>query len=230
MKRLLLTACILCIVTALIPLRGRLTKQYTPDWKQESMTYLPGDVAIRPALLGYETTFAHYLWIRTIIYFGGHRMTDKTYRWIIPMLDMITKLCPWFYPAYEFGGLMVPDVCNNPDAARILLERGMTYLGSSRWNIAFYLGTIYLRYYDDRLTAAQYFGRAAFAQNAPREKLLAMAETFYKQGSSEETSLPLLYFLYQTSENPEVRSYLADKINTLLKASSVDDSNTLPIR
>ena len=38
---------------------------------------------------------------------------------------------------------MIPDLCRNPDASRAILERGIFYLGDTRWNIAFYLGTIY---------------------------------------------------------------------------------------
>jgi hypothetical protein len=179
------------------------------------MTYLPDNDGIKPALLGFETTLAHYLWIRTILYFGGHLMTDANYPWLIDMIDIITKLCPWFYPAYEFGGLMIPDICNNPAAARILLERGLTHLGDTKWNLAFYLGMIYYKYYDDRKTAAQYIARASFAKGAPREKLISMAQVFYTQAGSTDEALLFLLFTHNTSENPEVRKYLADKIREL---------------
>ena len=184
-------------------------------WKRESMTYLPQGDRIKPFLLGFETTLAHYLWIRTVLYFGGHQMTDNDYPWLIDMLDGITRLCPWFYPAYEFAGLMVPEVCGNPGAARVLLERGLTYLGGTRWNIAFYMGSLYLNSYHDRKTAAEYMARAAFTPGAPREKLVALANAFYTQAGSPAEALRLLTFAYNNSDNPEVRRHLAEKIRAV---------------
>jgi hypothetical protein len=188
------------------------------QWQQESLTYLPQGDRIKPALLGFETTVAHYLWIRTVIYFGGHRMTDNNYQRLVDMLDNITRLCPWFYPAYEFAGLIVPDVCNNPGAARILLERGMTYLGATKWNLAFHAGVICIKYYDDRSAAARYIARAAMVPGAPREKLVSMANAFYSQSGQFQEGLAFLYFAYENSDNPEVRRQYAEKILKLQQA------------
>ena len=190
------------------------------NWKQESMTYLPRGDLIKPWLLGFETTVAHYLWIKTVLYFGGHRMKDQDYRWLIDMIDAISRLCPWFYPAYEFAAVIVPDVTDNPEAARIILERGLGTLGAKKWNIAFHLGVLYLKYYDDRKTAAQYISRAALTPGAPRLKLASMASTFFNQAGSADDGLRLLMFAYETTDNPDVRRHLAEKIRTLRDGSS----------
>ena len=211
----LFIAVIIAIATAINFLQSGLHRITGPQWQQESMTYLPHGERIEPTLLGFETTVAHYLWIRTILYFGGHTITDKQYPWLIDMLDIITRLCPWFYPAYEFAGLMVPDVCRNPEAARIILERGLTHLGATKWNIAFYIGTIHLRYYNDRKTAAHYIARAAMTPGAPREKLATMANAFFTQAGSFQEGMRFLLFAYETSGNPEVRRHLAVKIKEL---------------
>jgi hypothetical protein len=195
--------------------------RYTgPSWRQESMTYLPRGERIKPALLGFETTVAHYLWIRTVLYFGGHRLTDKSYPWLIDMLDIITRLCPWFYPAYEFAGLMVPDVCGNPEAARIILERGLTYLVATKWNVAFNMGMLHFLYYGDKKTAAECFARAAMAKGAPRDKLTTMANAFYTQAGSPAEGYRFLLFAYETSDNPDVRRHLAQKINELQRGEA----------
>lgn len=202
-------------VTVILFLNGELRRATGPQWHRESLTYLPGGERLKPVFLGFETTVAHYLWIRTIIYFGGHAMSDKEYPRLINMVDVITRLCPWFYPAYEFAGVMLPDVCNNPEAARILLERGLTTIGDRKWNVAFTMGVIYLRYYNDRKTAAHYIARAAMVPNAPREKLTAMANTFYRQAGYENEGLLFLLFSYENADNPEVRRYLAEQIESL---------------
>jgi len=214
MKTVLLIVCMLLVFVGLYPLRNSLKQQCGPQWQQESMTYLPGSSTIKPALLGFETTFAHYLWIRTVLYFGGHKMGDNQYPWIISMLDIITKLCPTFYPAYEFGGLLLPDICNNPEAARILLERGITHLGTRKWNLAFYLGMLYYKRYDDRILAAQNIARGAFVKGAPQAKLLSLAQALYTQAGSKQEALQLLAFSYSTTENPEVKVFLAEKLKT----------------
>ena len=107
------------------------------------------------------------------------------------------------------------DVCDDPEAARVLLERGMSYLGATRWNIGFNLGVIYLNYYDDRKTAAEYIARAARTPGAPRVKLATMASAFFSQSGSPAEGMQLLTFAYETSDNPEVRRYLAEKILAL---------------
>ncbi len=215
LRRVLVVVLLVVVGAGTAAFQNDLRRLTGPDWKLESMTYLPRGDLIKPWLLGFETTLAHYLWIKTLLYFGGHRMTDNDYRWLISMIDGITRLCPWFYPAYEFAGIIVPDVCDNPEAARILLERGMWYLGATKWNIGFNIGIIYLKYYDDRKTAAEYIARAALTPGAPRVKLATMANAFFSQSGSPNEGLDFLVFAYETSDNPEVRKYLAEKILSL---------------
>jgi hypothetical protein len=192
--------------------QASLLKLTGTTWKKESLTYLPGDERIKPALLGFETTVAHYLWIRTIIYFGGHYVTDRDYRWLINMVDIITKLDPYFYPAYEFAGLIIPDVCKNPDAARVILQRGLTYLGKTKWNIPFYLGMLYYEHYDDKETAALYISMASKVPSEQSAKLAAIAASFYNQAGKRDTALKFLSFMYETSESPDVKRHILEQI------------------
>lgn len=217
MKRqtILKVVAVVTIGVTMVCLQKDLRRRTGPAWQQESMTFLPSGERIKPFLLGFETTVAHYLWIRTILYFGGHNLTDRHYPWLIGMLDIITRLCPRFYPAYEFAGVLLPDVTGDPEASRILLERGLTHIGSTKWNIAFHMGVLHLKYYHDRKTAALYIVRAAMAAGAPRGKLINMASTFYTQAGSAYEGLRVLMFAYETSDNPEVRRHLAEKIAAL---------------
>lgn len=203
---------VVIVLSAIAVLQGDLRRLTGQHWQRESMTYLPAAEQTEHLFLGFQTTVAHYLWIRTILYFGGHYLTDGNYTWLVDMLDIITRLCPWFYPAYEFAGLIVPDLCNNPEAARIILERGITHLGMEKWNVAFYSGMIHFKYYDDRKTAANYFLRAALANGAPREKLLSMAKMFHAQAGIAGETLRFLLFAYEASDNPDVRRHLAAEI------------------
>ena len=183
--------------------------------KLESMAYLPGSERIKPFMLGFNTTYAHYLWISTMIYFGDHFANDKQFRWLVQMLEMITRLHPHFNEAYEFAGLMIPEYCRNPDAARIMLERGMNTLGETKWNIPFYLGMLYSRYYNDPERAALCMAAAARIPSEHSGKLARLAAHFYQSAGHENEAMDVLQFLLETSENPEVRRHIEGKIEEI---------------
>ncbi|HEX2955740.1 MAG TPA: hypothetical protein VHO70_02845, partial [Chitinispirillaceae bacterium] len=175
-KSIIVIAILIALCT--VALQRSIVSRYGSAMSEESMTYLPSNERIKPFLLGYETSFANYLWIRTILYFGHHYLGDHDFRWLDTMVDIISKLNPYFYPVYELSGLMLPEMTGNIDLARIMLERGIFYLGDKKWNPAFYLGMIYYKYYNDKVTAAQYFTIALNAKNAPSRKLIRLANSF----------------------------------------------------
>lgn len=211
-KTVILTFAAVALTGLIVFQQVSLLKLTGTSWKKENMAYLPGDERIKPAFLGFETTVAHYLWIRTIIYFGGHYVTDGDYKWLINMVDIITKLDPYFYPAYEFAGLVIPDVCKNPDAAKVILQRGLTYLGKTKWNIPFYLGMIYYEHYNDKETAARYISMASKVPGDQSVKLAGIAASFYNQAGKREMALEFLSFMYETSESPDVKRHLLNQI------------------
>ena len=153
----------------------RLTSLRGVDWTRENLTYLPSSDRIKPYLMGFESVYAEYLWIKTVLYFGSHSLTDKKYDYLITMIDNITRINPYFYPAYEFAGLIIPDICKNPSAAKIILERGLSHIGKTRWNLAFYMGVLYYKYYDDKVAAGLYYARASQVPGAPVKKLSELA-------------------------------------------------------
>jgi hypothetical protein len=191
----------------------RLTYRQSDAQRMENMALLPRSDASRPLFLGFESTYAHYLWIRTVLYFGNHYMADSDFRWLTSMLDIITRLHPGFYPAYEFAGLMLPELGGGPESARVLLERGISALGTSKWNLYFYQGMIYYKFYNDKELAAIYFARAARVDGAPATKLARLAANMFVQSGSQQRAVQFTEFMYATSENPEVRRYLEAKLH-----------------
>jgi hypothetical protein len=214
-KKSIIIIVILMALCCCVALQKSIVSRYGNTMSKESLTYLPSNEQIKPFLLGFETSFANYLWIRTILYFGHHYTSDHNFRWLDNMVDIVSKLNPYFYPVYEFSGLMLPEITGNIDMARIMLERGIFYLGDKKWNPAFYLGMLYYKYYDDKITAAQYFTIALNAKNAPAEKLISLANSFLAKAGDKDQSLAMAAFLYQTSENPEVKKYLAESFQKL---------------
>lgn len=225
-KKLFILLVPVAALCSAIALQHSIVSRYGYTISEESMTYLPADKSIKPFLLGYETSFANYLWIRTVLYFGHHYAGDRDFRWLDNMIDIISKLNPYFYPTYEFSGLILPDMTGNIDLARIMLERGIFYLGDKKWNPAFYLGMIYYKYYHDKITAAKYFTIAMNTKNAPSEKLTNLATAFLIKADNTDKSLAMTSFLYETSDNPEVKKYLAESYRKLydqIKQKNISD-------
>jgi len=216
MKRLIISLALAAVIFAgIVGANMRLSAIRGAVPPLESVTYLPGSERIKPFMLGFNTTYAHYLWIRTVIYSGDHMMGDRQFHWLVQMVDMITRLHPHFNEAYEFAGLMIPDLCGDPDAARVILERGINVFGTSKWNIPFYLGMLYYRYYKDPERAAINFAIAAQAPGDHQAKLARLAATFYNDAGMDTDAFDVLAFLYETSENPEVRRHIAAKMEEL---------------
>ncbi|HUI90752.1 MAG TPA: hypothetical protein VLX68_00755 [Chitinivibrionales bacterium] len=195
----------------LLGTQNKLTSFRANLWAPASMSLIPQSEKIKPYLLGFHTAYADYLWIRTTIYFGSHFITDKQYQWLVHMVDLVTKINPNFYPAYEFAGLMIPDICMDPDAARVILERGVSSTVENKWKLYFYLGMIYYKY-GDKKTAAQYMARAVTQPNAPGYKLAGIAAAMFKKAGEPAEGRDFLEFVYTTSENPEVKRYIKGKL------------------
>jgi hypothetical protein len=168
--------------------------------------------------MGFHAAYADYMWIKTTLYFGAHFLTDQQYRWLTHLVDLVTRLNPNFYPAYEFAGLMIPDICQDPAAARVILERGVSSSVNNKWKLWYYLGMLYYRYYDDKKDAAQCLARAATQPNAPGFKLAGIAAAMFRKGGASGEGREFLEFMYATSENPEVKRYVLAKLKAYVKA------------
>jgi hypothetical protein len=207
------TVCAVVAVWCMIAfVQTKLTRMTVDHRAPSSMAYVPQTEKIKPFLLGFHTVYADYLWIRTTLYFGGHYLTDRQYPWLVHMVDLVTKLNPHLYPAYEFAGLMIPDVCKNPAAARIILERGVSSKVEHTWKLYYYLGMIYYKYYDDREMAATCIARAVTQKNSQGVRLAGVAAAMFRKAGKPQEGRAFLEFMYSLSENPEVKRYIRSKM------------------
>jgi len=176
------------------------------------MAFVPQTDKIKPFLMGFNAAYADFLWIRTTLYFGSHVLTDQQYPWLIHMVDLVTRINPNMYPAYEFAGLMIPDICKNPAAARVILERGVTTHIEQKWKLYYYLGMIYYRYYNDREMAAKCIALAVMQKNSPGYRLAGLAAAMFNKAGKPEAGKKFLELAYSLSENPEVKEYILSKM------------------
>jgi hypothetical protein len=213
------TLAIIALVWCMIAFsQSRLTGIRLKNPAPSSMAFIPQTEKIKPFLMGFHTVLADYLWIRTTLYFGSHALTDKHYPWLIHMVDLVTRLNPRCYPAYEFAGLMIPDVCKNPGAARVILERGVSANIDESWKLYYYLGMIYYRYYDDRKMAGTYLACAVTRKNSPGIGLAGIAAAMFKKAGRPGEGRDFLELVYSLSENPEVKRYMLGKLQAFDKS------------
>ncbi|MFP4417909.1 MAG: hypothetical protein ACLFSB_11610 [Chitinispirillaceae bacterium] len=194
-----------------------LTAMRPADSIPQSFAFLPDNRRIAPFLLGFHTTYAAYIWIETILYFGSHVFTDRQFPYLVSLVDAVTKLNPQFYPAYEFAGVIIPRYTDSPDAARVILNRGINHVSTQRaYKLAFYLGWLYYNHYQDYALAGEYLALAASHPKAP-PYLAGLAARAYTNAGERQTAVQFLRYLYDATENPSVRYAISEKLTGMLK-------------
>ena len=202
---------IILILSIIAPVQDRLTSEKDSKWFQDRMSYLASSDRVEPFLLGFSTTYANYIWIKTMLYFGSHYEKDKDYQWLASMVDIVTRLNPYFYPAYEFAGVMLPQESGDPDAALIILNRGMTYIGGKRFSIPFYISWLYNNQLNDPQLAADFLTIAAHNPKAPAF-YTAFAASLYSKADKKDIAIKYLMSAYYSSENPAVKETIINKL------------------
>lgn len=218
-RTLMLPVIIVMVFAAIIPVQRHLSRIGGTRAALDNVSLVPNSDIVKPWLLGFHTVYADMLWIKTVLYFGDHYAGDRDFSYLTALLDITTKLNPHLYQPYEFAALMLPDVGNDPMSAKIIVNRGLCTPGVERWQLWFYLGMIYYEYDHDGVAAARCFERAAKTPGAPVEKLATLTATFYDRAGYTAHALEFLTFLYETSQNNEVKKRVAEKMAQLKKSA-----------
>ena len=72
MALILLFTCVVLVQTSI--------DRFAHRDQEEKLLYLPSGKYLKPASLGFDTLVADLLWIKAIGYFGGHYLTDRSYK------------------------------------------------------------------------------------------------------------------------------------------------------
>ncbi|MEW6379239.1 MAG: hypothetical protein AB1611_06495 [bacterium] len=187
----------------------------SPSNNPESLLYLPSGKYLKPLMLGFDQMAADILWLKVIIYFGDHYLTDKNYQWLYHILDLTTTLDPYFRLPYEFGGIILTLEKGDIDQSNSLLRKGIQN-HPDYWRLPFYLGFNYFFYLKDPKTAARYISRAASLPDHP-PYLPKLAASLYAYAGSKETAINFLDQIYQNTEDPWLKENIAQKITDLQK-------------
>lgn len=184
-----------------------------PQDHAERMLYLPSGSLLKPMALGFDNLLADVLWIRAVVYFGGHYMTDKRYPWLYHILDLVTTLDPRFEMPYEFGGIVLAMDEKAVDKSIAILRKGIKQ-HPNYWRFPFYLGFDYFYLLGDMKTAAGYMEQAAQLPGCP-PYVPRLAASMKYQTAGPAIALRFLQEIYDHTQDPRIKKEVSRKIEEL---------------
>lgn len=216
-KRLYILTSILCAIstTGFIFVQGQLDHERLPRERMaEKLIYIPGGKVIKTASLGFHAVLADIMWVRAVMYFGEHYLTDKDYDWLYNLLDATTTLDPKNILAYRFGGTLLALEQGDVEKSIAILKKGIRENPDADWRLYFLLGFNYFYYLNDYDSAAKYLDRASRMPGHPNY-LPRLAARMYAKSDRPDVAIEFLEEMYHQHDDENVRAAISDQLNTL---------------
>jgi len=214
---LCIVSCVLCLVIVGFALvQGQLDRMRpSRERLEEKLIYIPSGRFLRTAALGFDAVLADLLWTRAVVYFGGHFLTDKDYRWLYHILDAATTLDPKNILAYRFGGSLLALEEDDVERSIAILKKGIRNNPDEDWRLYFLLGFNYFYFLEDHIEAAKYLERASRMPGHPKY-LPKLAAKMYAKAEKIDTAIEFLEEVYEQHEDRNVKAAIAERITILV--------------
>ncbi len=161
----------------------------------EELLFFPKAKFVKIIASGYDNFGADLIWIKSIEYFGGHRLTDRNYPCLYRMLDVLTSLDKHFLPAYTLGGVLLVADAKAFNEGITLLKKGLMHL-PQRWELPFTLGIVNFLYKRDWKSAAKWFYVASrYPGTYPH--CIALASYCLQKGYTPDKGIELWESIYK---------------------------------
>jgi tetratricopeptide (TPR) repeat protein len=128
--------------------------------------YLPTPQYVKLVAIGYDMILADVLWLRSIQAFGAHFTTDRDYRPVYNLFDVITDLDPKFIPAYTFGQMVIGEEGKDFTRSLDLIDKGMLN-NPRKYILPYWAGYVCVWDIGDYKRAKYYYGQAVKAPDCP---------------------------------------------------------------
>lgn len=209
-------ALLLGLAAALIPVLIALQMDLEATSRQErgrsTLLYVPPAKVVKRLSLGFQLLAADFFWLRAIQYYGEGANAQENYRWLYPVMDLVTDLDPAFRYSYKFAGVAIPYDRKSAEDANAILRKGMG-LHPDVWQLPFYIGYNYYTYLGDYAGAARFISQAAKLPGAP-SFLAGLAGRLYGEAGNPETALEFLMEMYNSLEDELLRRELEGRIRS----------------
>lgn len=141
-----------------------------PQRDPDDLLYLPNQNLLTHFTAGLTPVVADYLWVQCCTYVGRQVRSEWDFQWLRTMVETVTRLDPYFVPAYRYGAMFLASLKQDPQTALDLLRQGMV-ANPTAWELPYEAAMIYLLNYkdapDSKYNAAFYLSLAVETGNAP---------------------------------------------------------------
>lgn len=182
--------------------------------KQGEMMYFPNAAMTKAAAFGYDNLAGDWIWLQTVQYYGQHTLTDRQYKYLGHMFDVLSALAPDFKIAYNFGALLLAHDAADVPAADRLLKKGMEN-NPEDWAIPFFRGFVHYVFSRNYREAGRWFTVSSRQPHAP-EMPGRFAAFAMRKGKDLETSRALWVELLNKTGNKTEKAlaqFYIDKID-----------------
>jgi len=201
-----------------------LINQWQSVPKGTSHLYLPSPKVLLRASLGHQHTVADYYFLDAIQYFGEPKNKDEEYRWLYPMLNIVTELDPQYGTPYRWGGIVLPFFNGkkwvNVGKSNMLLEKGIRDARKEEdryWQVPFYLGYNVMAFERDYKKAGDYMAMASrYVKGDAYPKYLPLLATkLYASAGDPDAGLRFAEEAYMAEMDPDIKKELEKRIREL---------------
>jgi len=198
--------------------------QRLPGEEGLSHRFLLSAKLLKRASLGHQHTIADYYFLDAIQYLGEPKNKDEEYRWLYPMLNIITELDPRYGTPYRWGGVVLP-LFNGKEWVNIreaneLLEKGIRNMPKEDeryWQLPFYLGYNAMAFERDYKKAGDYMAMASkYVKGIAYPRYLALLATrLYASAGDPDAGLRFAEEAYMAERDPDIKKELEKRIKEL---------------
>ena len=172
--------------------------------------YLPEARYVRLVTFGFDHFFSSLLWFKTISYFGEHFASDRDYRWLGNMCELISDLDPKARHVFEFCSTMLSWAVNEPLKSTSLLSKGIES-EPRYWRYRYLRAFNYWYFLGKPEVAAQELREAAFLPDAP-VFLSSLASRLIATRDDPDAAIAFIKDLISNSKTESAKSALEEQL------------------
>lgn len=214
-RSLTLILIILCLASALSAhvSKQRLRVATTPQFEriEEPPLYLPSAKYVKFATLGYDNFVSHIIWFNTQSYFGKHYKSDKDYRWLQDMCNVVTDLNPNTHHTFEFCAMMLAWSAQDPSASNSILSKAIS-IHPQKWLYWYLRGFNSFYFLGNKQEAKEDLIAASKLPNAPVQMLSSIAARLMVSEQDTTSAITFLKSIIQNTQDETVKSALAERL------------------
>ncbi len=215
---------IFLLLFLIVNIQYRLKDIRKAEEKAKEILYLPKGKVLEYIALDHKNSFADFLWLEFIQYYGHHLRTDKKYPYLFPILNVLTEIDKKFMHAYTFGSVLLAHDAKDREKSEKLIKKGM-YNNPERWEYPWWIGFLNYSFWKDYKKAGRYFRLASLKPDAPDMVYRWAAFVYYKKLKRLEIALLLWEEMYKGAKSEFEKNIALSYIKLTLHKIHLRDLN-----